>query len=95
LVPGSKSFPPRTRPSSRKFALQSCRRLTSRHGDRRLFQNLGHETVGSIALALEVGAVTGRSGLDRTILRFELPKLDLQSSDLRLQGFDVRLVTTR
>jgi hypothetical protein len=79
----------------RKVTLQSRRRLTSRHSDRRQFQSLGHETIGSIALALEIRPVTGRTRSDRTVLGFELRKLDLQSSDLCFQGFDVRLVTSR
>ena len=62
-MPASKSFPPRARLPRCQFALQSCRRLTSRH--RRQFQILGHEIVGSITLALEVGAVNGMADVNR------------------------------
>src|ERR1700722_15228727 len=59
-----KSSPPRARLPRRKLALQSRRGLTSRHGDLRQSQCLGHDAIGPVALSLEVRPVTGRTGLE-------------------------------
>jgi hypothetical protein len=43
---------------------EPSRRFLGCHGVRRHLQQLGHERIGTLALALEVRAVAGRQGLD-------------------------------
>jgi hypothetical protein len=67
-----------TDPQSRQLAFKPCCRFLGRHGLRSCLEQLSHQAIGALALALKVCSVTRRPC-------FELRDLRLQCLDLARQ----------